>query len=85
MIQFVASFKGWATTKEGQEREEIKSLNEQISNLGDRIASLTKAQLAMGIVAAASLPVAGIAAACFPPAAPFILVSSLNIFHPSMP
>ncbi|RGP80996.1 hypothetical protein FLONG3_784 [Fusarium longipes] len=74
MIDFVASFKGWATTKEQDERDDIKSLNDQISDLGDRIASLTKAQLAMGIVAAASLPVAGIAAACFPPAAPFILI-----------
>lgn len=76
MIRFVASFAGWAKTKEAAERAEVERINGQLVELGNKIGKLKTAQIATGVVAAAAaLPVAGIAAACFPPAAPFILVS----------
>ncbi|KAM0425742.1 hypothetical protein ACHAPT_008990 [Fusarium lateritium] len=74
MANFVASFASWASEREQADRAEVIDLNKQIGELGDKIAQLKAAQIAMGVIAAASLPAAGTLSVCFPPAAPFILI-----------
>jgi hypothetical protein len=73
---FVGTFSSWSADKEKQDQEDIKKLQEEVKKLHEELDSVNDAILGVGIALAATLPLTGILAICFAPAAPFILVSN---------
>ena len=71
---FVSSFKTWAVKREEDDEQKIKDLYEEIKELDKKINDINIAMIAIGTGLAATLPVTGILAWLFPPAAPFIMV-----------
>lgn len=72
--QFVGSFSTWAKDREGDTNETIKRIYDNIARID---ASLNDINISMTVISAtlaATLPITGILALLFPPAAPFIIV-----------
>lgn len=72
--QFVGSFSTWARDREGNVNETIKKIYEDIARIDASLNSINISMTAISATLAATLPITGILALLFPPAAPFIIV-----------
>ncbi|KIJ91235.1 hypothetical protein K443DRAFT_14562 [Laccaria amethystina LaAM-08-1] len=71
--KFVGSFSDWSKLREEADQEEIKNLYDEIKKLDEKIKDIDTAMKVLAAALAATLPITGILAICFPPAAPFIM------------
>lgn len=79
--KFVGGFKEWAKKREEADQAKIKKLLEEIATITKSITDIDTAMKIIGGTLALTLPITGILAALFPPAAPWIIVS-LPVFKP---
>ncbi|KZT66205.1 hypothetical protein DAEQUDRAFT_768233 [Daedalea quercina L-15889] len=70
---FVGSFKDWAKTREEADQKKIKQLLKEIGEITETIGKIDTAMKVIAGALALTLPITGILAVCFPPAAPFII------------
>ena len=71
---FVGSFKEWAKAREEADQAKIKKLLEEIAEITKKIGDIDTAMKVIGGALALTLPITGILAVCFLPAAPWIIV-----------
>ena len=79
---FVGSFSTWAKAREEADQEKIKQLYKDIADIDDKINAMDAAMAVIGAGLGATLGVVGLLATLFPPAAPWIVVSSSSCPSP---
>ncbi|KAH8104168.1 hypothetical protein DFH11DRAFT_197729 [Phellopilus nigrolimitatus] len=77
--EFIGSFSGWASNKEERDTKELEQVRKDLEELNEDISKLEIALIAVGAVAAASLPATAIAAAISGPFAVFVIIGGLAL------
>lgn len=77
---FTGKFKGWAEDKKKLQNTELTNLVKEIEGMQSKLSDLKTALIAVGITAAATLPVTGILACLAGPFAPLVIVSYSQIY-----
>ncbi|KAI0774066.1 hypothetical protein C8Q74DRAFT_806615 [Fomes fomentarius] len=70
---FVGTFKTWAKAREEADQQKIKDIYKDIEDIDKQIHDIETAMTAIEAALAATLPLTGILALLFPPAAPWII------------
>lgn len=68
------TYSSWAEGKEGELTDQIKKLEQEISDLNDTLDSINAAQMAMAAIAGAAIPAATALGTVFEPLKPVFLV-----------
>lgn len=79
----VRTFATYAERKKAKDNKRMEEINAELTDLGKKLEKINVSLVAFGALAAAALPITGVAAALSGPAAPFVIVSVSVVAHSS--